>query len=106
MIKLLIKDPVYRLRMLAVLEGFSLIFLLFVSMPMKYYLGFATFSFYVGAIHGGLFVIYVILSLEVLIRRRYSFFGFLRTFIASSVPFGTFLNDKWLKKHQFDFAAA
>lgn len=100
MIQMLLKDPVYRLRMLAVLEGTSLLTLLFISMPMKYYLGFATFSWWVGAVHGFLFVVYVILSLEVLIRRRYSFVGFLRTFIASSIPFGTFWNDKWLKQHQ------
>ena len=58
-----LSDPIYRLRSIALIEGFSFLLLLFVSMPLKYYMGMRGFSFYVGALHGALFVIYIFMSL-------------------------------------------
>lgn len=103
---LFLTDPLQRFRTIALIEGMSFLLLLFVSMPMKYYLGFATFSWWVGAIHGGLFVIYIFLALEILFRRRISFLQFLRVFIASVIPFGTFFNERMLKQQQQKFAVA
>ena len=34
-----LRDPIYRLRSIALIEGFSFLLLLFVSMPLKYYMG-------------------------------------------------------------------
>lgn len=101
-----ISDPVYRLRVIALVEGLSFLLLLFVSMPLKYYLGMRDFSFYVGSAHGGLFVVYIIFALETLIRRRIGFLQFIRVFVASIIPFGTFFNDKMLKEQQENFANA
>ena len=101
-----IYDPVYRLRTIALVEGLSFLLLLFVSMPLKYYMGMRGFSFYVGAVHGGLFVVYIILALETLVRRRIGFLQFLRVLVASIIPFGTFFNDKMLKEQQEKFANA
>lgn len=103
---LILSDPLERFRTIALIEGLSFLLLLFVSMPMKYYLGFVTFSWWVGAVHGGLFVIYLILSIEILIRSRIGFFQFFRVVIASIIPFGTFFNDKMLKHQQKKFAVA
>jgi integral membrane protein len=96
-------DPLYRLRYIALVEGFSFLFLLFVSMPMKYYMGYAEFSYYVGLTHGYLFVIYIFFAIENLTRGRIEFLQFLRVFIASIIPFGTFFNDKMLKQQQEKF---
>ena len=98
-------NPLYRFRMIALVEGLSYLLLLFVSMPMKYYLGYATFSWYVGMAHGVLFVIYIVLALEIFIRRQINFWQFLRVFIASIIPFGTFFNEKMLKERQMMLAA-
>ncbi len=95
-----LKNPVYRLRSIALIEGFSFLLLLFVSMPLKYYMGMATFSYYVGLSHGYLFITYIILATETLIRRRISIEQFRRVLIASIIPFGTFFNDKMLKNQQ------
>lgn len=103
---LFITDPLQRFRTIALIEGLSFLLLLFVSMPMKYYLGFAGFSWWVGAIHGGLFVVYIILAIEILIRRRINFLQFLRVIIASIIPFGTFFNERMLKAQQIKFAVA
>ena len=70
---------------------------------MKYYMGYAEFSFYVGLIHGYLFVIYLFFAIENLIRKRIKFLQFLRVVIASIIPFGTFFNDKMLIQQQATF---
>ena len=54
------KNPLYRLRAIALVEGCSFLLLLFVSMPLKYYMGMAEFSFMVGLAHGYLFLAYII----------------------------------------------
>ena len=100
-----INDPLYRFRIVALIEGLSFLLLLFVSMPLKYYLGYATFSWYVGMAHGVLFILYVVLAIEILIRRKITFWQFLRVLIASIVPFGTFFNERMLKNRQLSMAS-
>ena len=95
-----IKEPVYPLRAIAVIEGFSFLLLLFVSMPLKYYMGMATLSYYVALTHGYLFVIYVFVAIYTIIRGHISGLEFLRVIIASLIPFGTFFNDLMLKRQQ------
>ncbi len=100
-----IKDPVYPLRAIAVVEGFSFLLLLFVSMPLKYYMGMATFSYYVGLTHGCLFIVYVFIAIHTIIRGQINGLQFLRVLIASVIPFGTFFNDPMLKRQQEKFTA-
>ncbi len=99
-----IKDPLYRFRIVALIEGLSFLLLLFVSMPLKYYMGYATFSWYVGMAHGVLFVLYLVLAIEILIRRKITFWLFLRVIVASIIPFGTFFNERTLKDRQLNMA--
>lgn len=101
---LILTDPLERFRKIAFIEGLSFLLLLFVSMPMKYYLGYASFSWYVGAAHGGLFILYIILAIEILLRRRINLIQFFRVIIASVIPFGTFFNDKMLKEQQIRYS--
>jgi len=93
-------DPIFRLRSIALIEGFSFLLLLFVSMPLKYYMGMRGFSFYVGALHGALFVIYIFIALDNIARQRLNIIQFIRVIIASVIPFGTFFNDSMLKDLQ------
>jgi len=93
-------DPLYRFRILALVEGVSYLLILFVTMPMKYYMGIGILNKIVGWGHGILFVIYIILAFEILIRRRINFWQFLRVLIASIIPFGAFFNEKMLKEQQ------
>ena len=98
------KDPIYRLRAIALIEGFSFIFLLFVSMPLKYYMGMAEFSFAVGLTHGYLFLAYIIIAIDTLIRRRINGLQFVFVLFVSIIPFGTFYNDPRLKRQQEKYA--
>jgi len=77
-------------------EGSSFLALLFVAMPMKYFMGMPKVVTVVGAIHGILFLLYIgqLAKLHVTYQwnNRFSFLAFL----ASLLPFGPFLFDKHL----------
>ena len=84
-------------RKIALLEGIS--YLLFtITMPLKYVYGILEPNFYVGMMHGLLFMAYCFLGLYCAIKFKWTFgFSFL-VFMASLIPFGTFwLENKHLK---------
>lgn len=89
-----------RFRMTALAEGSSFLFLLFVAMPMKYFMGIPLAVRVVGSIHGLLFLAYVVQLATLRINHqwdnRFSFFAFL----ASLLPFGPFVFDKHLREKE------
>ena len=85
-----------RLRLVALLEGVSLLVLLLVAMPLKYLAGQPAAVKQVGMAHGLLFVLYVFLLIQQSIERSWSFRKVLLGFVASLVPLGTFWADKKL----------
>jgi len=86
--------------MIALAEGSSFLTLLFIAMPMKYFMGIPEVVRVVGAIHGGLFMLYVALLAVVHFRHRWSFLFSLYAFVASIIPFGTFILDKHLRQKE------
>lgn len=95
-----LKYPLNRLRAIGIIEGISYLALFFISMPLKYYLGIKGVNIFVGYSHGILFIIYVIIAIENLLRRNISLLKFLWIFIAALIPFATFFNEPMLKKYQ------
>lgn len=79
------------LKIAALFEGTSLILLLFVALPFKYYLGMPEVVKVVGMAHGVLFLIFIALLLVHLVMRKVNLFRFVVGFIASFIPFGTFV---------------
>ena len=92
----LLRTPLGRLRILAFAEGVSFLLILFVTMPLKYGMGMADPNYVVGLIHGLLFVMYVGLVLQVKITYDWSWKKTFWAWLASIVPFGTFIADKRL----------
>jgi integral membrane protein len=84
-------------RMIALAEGVSFLTLLCIAMPMKYFMGMPEVVRVVGAIHGGLFLLYVGLLAVIHFRQRWSVIFSLYAFVASIIPFGTFVLDKQLR---------
>ena len=84
--------------MIALAEGVSFLTLLFMAMPMKYFMGMPEVVRVVGSIHGLLFVLYVGLLAMLHVRQRWSFSFSLYALVASVIPFGTFMLDKQLRK--------
>ena len=86
--------------MIALAEGVSFLTLLCIAMPMKYFMGMPEMVRVVGGIHGGLFLLYVGLLAVIHFRHRWPFMFSLYAFVASIIPFGTFVLDKQLREKE------
>lgn len=86
--------------MIALAEGTSFLILLCIAMPMKYFMGMPLAVRVVGSIHGLLFLFYVarLVKLRTLYQWDNTFSSL--AFIASILPFGTFLFDKYLREKE------
>lgn len=89
-----------RFRLVAIVEGISYLILLGIAMPLKYFAELPEAVKYTGWAHGVLFVLYMGLLLKVWIQYRWRFGKVVLAFIASLLPFGTFVLDSKLKKEQ------
>lgn len=87
-------------RYVALLEGVTTLALFLVAMPAKYWFGSAHLVPPFGMIHGMAWIIYIVMMFPALWVARAGAWGWLRTFAASLVPFGTFINDVYLKQMQ------
>ncbi len=85
-------------RKVAVAEGISTLLLFLVAMPLKYLFDWPVLIRPVGMTHGILFLLYIVTMVPALWGKPAGIFGWLRTFIAALFPFGTFLNDGFLKR--------
>lgn len=89
---------------IAFLEGISYLILLLVAMPLKYLADIPEGVKYVGWAHGVLFVLFCVYLLKVWMELKWSFGKAAVAFIASLLPFGTFVLDARLKKEYPDVA--
>lgn len=94
------KTPVGRVRGVGLIEGISALVLFFVAMPLKYAAGFPQAVFYIGWIHGVLFISYAVVTLAAwgLGHLTAKLVGLAA--IAAIVPFGPFVLDKRLKVYE------
>jgi len=83
------------------IEGFSALFLFAVAMPVKYIGGDPELVSLVGAIHGGLFVLFIGLLLAG-VGRHWNRVAFYHGFVAAVVPAGPFLFDGMLISGEYD----
>lgn len=81
-------------RGVSILEGISLLVLLFIAMPIKYILGNPEYVKHVGMAHGLLFVAYVLFAIMTKFELNWKSKTLLIVFVASVIPFGTFYVDK------------
>ncbi len=81
-------------KIIAFLEGTSLLLLLFFAMPMKYIFQEPIYVKIIGMSHGILFVAYCMIALMSKIEYGWTIKKFSIVCIASIVPFGTFYVDK------------
>ena len=91
-------------RYIGVAEGITTLALFFVAMPAKYWFGNPTLVPPVGLIHGVAFITYLLAMVICLWGRRFSAWEWTRTTLASFFPFGTFLNDPFLRRKQVSAA--
>ena len=90
----LFKTNIGRLRIIGFLEGISLLVLVFIAVPMKYYFQNPEGSKIIGPIHGALFLLFVFNALSVGVEQRWKFKDTTwKVLLACVVPFGTFYID-------------
>ncbi|MFE8702869.1 DUF3817 domain-containing protein [Cytobacillus sp. FJAT-54145] len=92
------KTSIGLLRQVGIIEGISYLLLLFIAMPLKYLADIPIFVTIFGMAHGVLFVLFVLLLFFVWVKHRWSIFKVFAAFIASLLPFGTFVLDSRLRK--------
>lgn len=81
---------IHYFRLLGILEGTSLLTLLFIAMPAKRIFGEPALVKHVGLAHGILFLMYVYTLFTVALDLKWSWKRSLLAFIVASIPFGTF----------------
>ncbi|SFJ41862.1 DUF3817 domain-containing protein [Myroides guanonis] len=86
-------------KIIAFLEGVSLLLLLFVAMPMKYFFSRPELVSSVGMAHGVLFIVYIVLATVLFMDKRWDLKTYAFICLASIIPFGTFIvENKFLKE--------
>ncbi|CAM3855264.1 MULTISPECIES: DUF3817 domain-containing protein [Flavobacterium] len=79
---------------IALLEGISLLVLLFFAMPMKYIFNEPIYVKQVGMAHGILFLLYIAFAVVLKFEQKWDLKKFFTISIASVIPFGTFYIEK------------
>jgi integral membrane protein len=102
---IMFKSALGRLRVIALVEGVSFLVLLFVAMPLKYAAGMPMAVRIVGAIHGGLFLLFLWALMQATDEAKWPWSRAGAAFVASVVPFGTFVFDRSLRAEQARAAA-
>ena len=87
-------------RKIAFAEGVSFLVLLLIAMPLKYMADRPMAVTIVGGIHGLLFIAFMIMAWEVKREYKKEWPWLIKSFIASILPFGTFVMDhkQWKKE--------
>ena len=89
-------------RKIALIEGISYLVLLFIAMPLKYFAEIPMAVRIVGSLHGILFIAFNIWMYLVYDQYNKNLKWMFRSFLASIIPFGTFVMDKQWKSEELE----
>jgi len=90
-----ITTKIGRLRLIAFLEGISLLILICIAMPLKYAYSDPWLVKTMGPIHGLLFVFFIVNTLSIGVEYKWKFSTTTwKVLLACFIPFGTFYIDK------------
>ena len=82
---------------IAIIEGISYLILVFIAMPLKYWMEMPQYVSWVGRAHGGLVVAYVIWLYLCHTTYKWDWKFSAKGFLLSLIPFRAFIFDKELK---------
>lgn len=97
----MLQTPIGRFRMMGFIEGLSLLVLLFIAMPLKYFAGLPEVVTVVGALHGAFFISYLFVIAYTTYKIRWSLIWPISAVIVAFIPFGNILLDTKLKQQRF-----
>lgn len=91
----LFKTKAGRLRILAIMEGISLLILVFIAVPLKYGMENPGLVKLMGPVHGTLFLLFLFNTLSVGVEQQWKFKKTTwKVILACFIPFGTFYIDR------------
>jgi integral membrane protein len=91
-------NPIRQFQIIAIAEGISFLVLLLIAMPLKYMAGMPLAVRVVGAIHGALFVLYLIATYRAAKFGRWTGGRVAEALIATVFPIGPFLLERKLSR--------
>lgn len=91
------KNIYQNFRIISIIEGISYLILLFIAMPIKYFIYNPYPVKIIGMIHGLLFIAFLIALYQFKKKYSYSFLNSFKLFIYSLLPFGFIAIDKKIK---------
>lgn len=99
MLNQIFKTQLGRLRLIGYLEGISLLLLIFIAVPLKYWRQQPMLVKALGPIHGILFLWFIISTISVGVEKHWKFRQTTwKVLLACLIPFGTFYIDKHILK--------
>lgn len=98
----MLNSPIGKFRFMGLIEGMSLLVLLFIAMPLKYFAGFPQAVTFVGSLHGLFFIIYLITITYVTFKVRWSFLWIFSAIAVAFIPFGNLVLDAKLKQSRYN----
>ena len=81
----------------AVSEAITLLALFCIAMPLKYWSGIPSAVSVMGPIHGLAFMVFLWFVVRSWAEGLINGFGVMRLFIGAFIPFGGFVNERWLR---------
>ncbi|WP_077624104.1 DUF3817 domain-containing protein [Sediminibacillus massiliensis] len=85
-------------RLLGIIEGTSLIVLLFIAMPLKYMADLPEVVTVVGSLHGFFFVLYILMIAFLTFKIRWAFKWVFSSVLVAFIPFGNYVLDYKLQR--------
>lgn len=94
-----------RMRLVSLFEGTTLVVLVGVAVPLKHLAGYPTATTVMGPIHGVAFLIYVWMVINTVSGGDWTKGEILRLLVAAFIPFGAFMNARFLRRREEALAA-
>lgn len=91
------KNALKHFRFIGILEGSSLVILLFIAMPLKYWFNMPQAVTIIGTIHGYIFLVYMVAIVYAMIAVKWPFRFTIGAVLSAFIPFGNFFLDSRLK---------
>lgn len=91
------KNALGRFRFMGMLEGSSLVILLFIAMPLKYWFDMPQAVTIIGTLHGYIFLAYIVAVVYAMIAIKWPFRFTIGAVLSAFIPFGNFVLDSRLK---------
>ncbi|MES2269155.1 MAG: DUF3817 domain-containing protein [Bacteroidota bacterium] len=92
--KQLLSTNIGRLRIIAFLEGISLLLLIFIAVPIKYLAHDPSMVKAMGPVHGALFLLFIVNTISVGVEQKWNWNTTGKVLLACIIPFGTFYIDR------------